>query len=218
LFHISPPPAPSSEPRNVSAVNISSTAICFSWQPPHFEDQNGLITGYVLNVTSLKTGTTQEIFTHSTIYTLESLSPHTVYTTAVAAETSAGRGPFSAKVSVQTSEDEPSASPQDVSHTAVTSTSVDLSWSPPPAEHHNGIIRHYTVRVVVDDTGEEFTINSADQQITIRSLHPYYIYNFSVSAVTVSPGPYSDLHTVQTLPDGKSASKITAIVVLFSEV
>jgi len=97
---------------------------------------------------------------------------------------------------------EPSASPQGVSHTAVTSTSVDLSWSPPPAAHHNGIIRHYTVRVVVEDTGEEFTINSADPQITIQSLHPYYIYNFSVSAVTVSPGPYSDLHTVQTLPDG----------------
>ena len=102
---------------------------------------------------------------------------------------------------------EPSASPQGVSHTAVTTTSVDLSWSPPPAAHHNGIIRHYTVRVVVEDTGEEFTINSADPQITIRSLHPYYIYNFSVSAVTVSPGPYSDLHIVQTLPDGKSTLK-----------
>jgi len=64
-----------------------------------------LITGYVLNVTSLKTGTTQQIFTQSTAFTLESLSPHTVYTTAVAAGTSAGRGPFSAKVSVQTLED-----------------------------------------------------------------------------------------------------------------
>jgi len=45
------------------------------------------------------------IFTQSTTFTLESLGPHTVYTTAVAAKTSAGRGPFSAKVSVHTLED-----------------------------------------------------------------------------------------------------------------
>jgi len=68
--------------------------------------------------------------------------------------------------------------------------------------------------VVVDDTGEEFTINSTDQQITVRNLHPYYIYDFSVSAVTVSPGPYSELYTVQTFPDGESASKICMMVVL----
>ena len=57
----------------------------------------------------------------------------------------------------------------------------------------------------MEDTGEEFTIGATDEQITLGALHPFYVYNFSVSAVTVSPGPYSEPHTVQTLPDGKPA-------------
>ena len=103
---------------------------------------------------------------------------------------------------------EPSDTPQAVRLTAVTSTSVDLSWSPPPTEHHNGIIRHYTVRVVVQDTGEIFTHPTVGLSIIVGSLHPYYTYNFSISAVTVAPGPYSVQVTVQTLPDSKFAKLV----------
>ena len=98
---------------------------------------------------------------------------------------------------------EPSDTPQFVRYTAVTFTSVDLSWSPPPTEHHNGVIRQYTVRMVVQDTGEIFTHSTVGLSITVGSLHPYYTYNFSISAVTVVPGPYSVPITVQTLPDSK---------------
>ena len=76
-----------------------------SWQPPLTEDQNGVITGYVLNVTSLVTGETEELFTESTAYILGSVSPYTLYSAAVAAKTDAGRGPFSVSISVQTLED-----------------------------------------------------------------------------------------------------------------
>ena len=113
---------------------------------------------------------------------------------------------------------EPTASPQDLSHTAVNSTSVDLSWSPPPTEHHNGIIRYYIVRVVEEDTGEMFSLSSTHQQITVGSLHPYYIYHFSVSAVTVGPGPYSEPHTVQTLPDSKFTKFVNALRSLSSPI
>ena len=76
-----------------------------SWQPPLTEDQNGVITGYILNVTSLVAGETEELFTESTAYILHSVSPYTLYSTAVAAQTDAGRGPFSVSISVQTLED-----------------------------------------------------------------------------------------------------------------
>ena len=98
-------PAPSSEPRNVTVVNATSTTIHFSWEPPLTEDQNGVITGYILNVTSLVTGETEEVFTESTAYMLASVNPHTLYAASVAAQTNAGRGPFSALISVQTLED-----------------------------------------------------------------------------------------------------------------
>ena len=99
---LSYPPAPSSEPRNVTVVNVTSTNIHFSWQPPLSEDQNGVIT---LNVTSLETGETEEVLTESTAYMLASVNPHTLYAASVAAQTNAGRGPFSALISVQTLED-----------------------------------------------------------------------------------------------------------------
>ena len=76
-----------------------------SWQPPLTEDQNGVIIGYILNVTSLVMGETAEIFTESTSYILDPVSPYTLYSAAVAAQTDAGRGPFSVSISVQTLED-----------------------------------------------------------------------------------------------------------------
>ena len=76
-----------------------------SWQPPLTEDQNGVIIGYILNVTSLVMGETAEIFTESTGYTLDPVSSYTLYSAAVAAQTDAGRGPFSVSISVQTLED-----------------------------------------------------------------------------------------------------------------
>ena len=96
--------------------------------------------------------------------------------------------------------------------TAVTATSIDLSWSPPPTEHHNGIIRQYTVRVVVQDTREMFTHSTSQLSITVGNLHPYYTYNCSVSAVTVMPGPYSEPLIVQTLPDSKLSFIILYLV------
>ena len=82
-------------------VNITSIAIHFSWQSPLSEDQNGVITGYILNVTSPVMGETEELFTEST----DPVTPYTLYSAAVAAQTDAGRGPFSVSISVQTLED-----------------------------------------------------------------------------------------------------------------
>ena len=86
-------------------VNVTSTTIHFSWQPPLREDQNGVIIGYMLNVTSRETGESKHIFTESTAYILYWVSPFTLYTAAIAAQTNAGRGPFSGMTSVQTLED-----------------------------------------------------------------------------------------------------------------
>jgi len=85
--------------------NTTSSTIVLSWQPPLIEDQNGDITTYVLRLTTLETGESQEVLTESTNYTLDPVSPNTLYTAVVAAQTSAGRGPFSAVVSVHTLED-----------------------------------------------------------------------------------------------------------------
>lgn len=39
--------------------------------------------------------------------------------------------------------------------------------------------------------------------MTVEDLHPHYVYSLAISAVTIGPGPYSQLHTVQMPEDGK---------------
>ena len=93
----------------------------------------------------------------------------------------------------------------DVNHTQLTSNSVVLQWSPPPAQHLNGIIRAYNVVVYELETGQSNSLISSQNELSIGSanLQPFYWYNFSVCAVTVAQGPCTDMYSLQTLEDSK---------------
>ena len=83
----------------------------------------------------------------------------------------------------------PSSSPMSYNSIVLSSTSVELSWSPPPMEHHNGIIRKY---LLINASNIRFssianTIIQKEIQLPIAvihiSCHPkvirvtsYYIY------------------------------------------
>ena len=97
----------------------------------------------------------------------------------------------------------PMSPPLNVSGSAVSATSLLLSWSSPLVSTHNGMIRMYTVRVLETETGAEFYHNSTDTTTALGSLHPYYTYECSIAAVTVAYGPYSESITVQTEEDGR---------------
>lgn len=96
----------------------------------------------------------------------------------------------------------PDAPPEDVEYANVTSSLFWLSWQPPPPENHNGVIRLYLVLVREEETGSIISIETAQMEVIVASLHPHYHYSCSISAVTVSAGPYSSAFTVQTMEDG----------------
>ena len=75
---------------------------------------------------------------------------------------------------------------------AINSTSAHLSWLPPDEDQHNGDIRHYNIRIVALHSGREFQLNSTNDTTIYTGLHPAYTYSFTVAAVTVEIGPYSD--------------------------
>ena len=101
----------------------------------------------------------------------------------------------------------PTAGPQNAVGYAVDSESIFLQWNPPPFEHQNGIIRNYIINATEVDTGVQFrSINTVNTQYTLRSLHPYYTYQFVISAVTVAPGPPTIAFSIQTNQDGKFAT------------
>ena len=61
----------------------------------------------------------------------------------------------------------------------------------------------YIINVTEVDTGAQFQYTSINTQYTLRSLHPYYTYEFVIEAVTVTPGPPTLAFSIQTSQDGK---------------
>lgn len=97
----------------------------------------------------------------------------------------------------------PVAAPQQLSVSRRNSTSLTLSWAPPPFEDTNGQIQHYTVLVTELDTNTALPpVNTASTEFTFDGLHPYYVYRCTVAAYTVGIGPYAPAITVQLSEEG----------------
>lgn len=189
------------------------------WDSLPEEDRNGLILGYTVIVSESGMPVLHQNITE-TEFLVESLQPFTVYSLSVAAFTSVGVGPRTHQVATTCEDGEISVTlfeqctticsafnlvpsePLMLQQVNVTSSLVTLSWSP-PAEP-NGIVRHYLVLVKETDTKHNRTVVAhSNYHFTIGGLHPYYIYEFSVRAITIASGPPSVVLSVQTLQDGK---------------
>ena len=96
-------PAPSAPTQNVSVDNTTSVSITISWEPPADEQQNGIIINYVVRV-AVEGGTATYFNSTTTYIVITSLRPYTTYEYSIAAETSAGMGPFSSINTIRTDE------------------------------------------------------------------------------------------------------------------
>jgi len=105
-MHLQLPLAPSAAPLNLVADSNATTHDSFylSWDPLPPEEHNGIVLGYVINITDISSGDVQQLFADTNNLTVDSLSPYNTYVCIVAAYTSAGTGPVSVEISVQTQE------------------------------------------------------------------------------------------------------------------
>lgn len=77
-----------------------------TWQPPTFEDQNGVIVYYQLIVSQSQFQIPDiTVNANTTSHTLANLEEHVEYTVVVAAATCVGVGPFSSTVNFTTLQD-----------------------------------------------------------------------------------------------------------------
>ena len=84
---------------------MSSRSITLSWEPPLFEDQNGVITGYTINVTLNETEESFELFSNSLNLTADVFRPFRNYIFKIAGQTAVGVGSFSDPITIMTPED-----------------------------------------------------------------------------------------------------------------
>ena len=81
-----------------------SESLSLSWNPPVFEDINGIIRRYMISVTEVETGRVFTQHSNTTQATLINLHPFYTYACAIAAET-VGLGPYTINLVVQLAEE-----------------------------------------------------------------------------------------------------------------
>ncbi|GAB1300377.1 Roundabout homolog 2 [Apodemus speciosus] len=99
------------------------------------------------------------------------------------------QGMDSESKTVRTTEEAPSAPPQSVTVLTVgshNSTSISVSWDPPPADHQNGIIQEYKIWCLGNETRFHInkTVDAAIRSVVIGGLFPGVQYRVEVAAST----------------------------------
>ena len=74
------------------------------WSPPPLEEQNGIISIYLINISVFESGDHFQLASNTTSLVIEGLHPHYTYTCIVAAFTVA-MGPFTEVYTIQLPED-----------------------------------------------------------------------------------------------------------------
>lgn len=101
----------------------------------------------------------------------------------------------------------PSSPPESPKCDVLSSTSIYITWSPPPAENQNGKVRGYKVfYIATDDIYEKemHVVKSSNQYLTVESLKKYTNYSVWVLAYTkIGDGVKSKQFFCRTYEDSK---------------
>ncbi|XP_039212039.1 receptor-type tyrosine-protein phosphatase delta isoform X9 [Crotalus tigris] len=196
------------QPLNFKAEPESETSILLSWTPP----RSDTISNYDLVYKDGEHSEEQRIsIDPATSYHLQGLKPNSLYYFRLAARSPQGLGASTTEISARTMQSKPSAPPQDISCNSPSSTSILVSWQPPPVEKQNGIITSYSIKYTgtdgEDDKPHEILgITPDTTQYLLEQLEKWTEYRISVAAHTdVGPGPESEsvfIRTDEDVPSG----------------
>ena len=80
----------------------------------------------------------------------------------------------------------------------LSATAISFTWGPPLPQYHNGIIRRYLLVLNSEELETNIRVYSTDTNITVTNLHPYTLYECTISAETVMIGAESDIELART--------------------
>lgn len=217
---------PSGPPQKVSLEPIGPTQLLVKWHPPDRDNWNGEILGYAIGFH--KTDNPDKSYNFSRMGTsggesahefrLTGLEKYTAYNVIVLAFNAKGDGPGCNPVMAHTLEDVPSAPPQKVSCSGLTSQNIQVNWQPPPAQYTHGQIQGYkisyeTSNIISEYANRETKVTSALSTV-LHGLYPFTNYSIQVQAFTrAGEGVFSDnliCLTAEAVPD--APERIKAVI------
>lgn len=114
----------------------------------------------------------------------------------------------------QTLEDVPSAPPDSITAGVFNDTAGWIRWSPPPPQHHNGVIIGYKIQIK-GSVVRTMTINASTTSVLVSNLTSGGVYNARVAALTrVGQGPFSTPVPLLTAPRAQSPRTLGPLVPL----
>ncbi|XP_075853561.1 receptor-type tyrosine-protein phosphatase F isoform X15 [Microcebus murinus] len=193
------------QPADFQAEAESDTRIQLSWLLP---PQERIVKYELVYWAAEDEGQQHKVtFDPTSSYTLEDLKPDTLYCFQLAARSDLGVGVFTPTIEARTAQSTPSAPPQKVTCVSTGSTTVRVSWVPPPADSRNGVITQYSVAYEAVD-GEDHRRHVVDgisrehSSWDLVGLEKWTEYRVWVRAHTdVGPGPESSPVLVRTDED-----------------
>ncbi|XP_066511325.1 receptor-type tyrosine-protein phosphatase S-like isoform X6 [Hoplias malabaricus] len=196
--HVKVMPGVPGQPGKFRTGVVRDTSIELLWDPPLSKEA---IKSYQLIYRSTKDGTQEKrSFEPRSSYVVEGLQPNTEYILSLAAISSKGIGAFTNEITRSTLQAKPSAAPREVQCMSRSSSSLLVSWRPPPEESQNGVLTGYELRYrpVHEDSGTEalpektVRLEAGEGQTRLKNLAKWRPYHVSVSALTAQgSGPES---------------------------
>ncbi|XP_026317872.1 Down syndrome cell adhesion molecule-like protein Dscam2 isoform X4 [Hyposmocoma kahamanoa] len=187
--------APSEAPTNVHVTPGGPGELHVSWRPPPREAWHGELLGYSVTCTEFGPGgipvhNSSRTLTvngwSATELSLSALRKFTRYEVRVRAFNGVAAGPASTPVSATTLEGVPESHPTRVTCSALSSSSMKVTWNPPPLGQHGGIIQGYKVIYTPltsdHDVGEIKRVTTTDTYL--HALRKYTNYSIQVLAFT----------------------------------
>ncbi|KAL0966396.1 hypothetical protein UPYG_G00294820 [Umbra pygmaea] len=188
------------QPGQFKVGKVTDTSIELTWEPSYTKEG---IVNYELLYKPVKFGSLEKLtFGPRSSYTVEGLKANTEYSFSLAAISNKGIGAFTNELVQRTSQAKPSAAPLGVSCDSPSSTSLRVSWKPPPTENQNGALTGYELRyqqvvsgAQVEGWGSEVkghTISPDEGQTVLEGLQKWTWYRVSLAAINIEGfGPES---------------------------
>ncbi|CAL8129128.1 unnamed protein product [Orchesella dallaii] len=232
--------APSGPPKNISAFPSSPKTAVIKWDPPEQNQQHGEILGYQVIATlqpnlvlapmrnpngmiighpQRKNDTIVKDVQWELQTELKNLKPNSQYKISVRAYNSAGIGPVSPIIFIQTPEGAPDSPPLHLSCEALSPKSLQVQWDPPPFHLSNGQILGYKVVYLpleAEKIGEKGEVKKTNnRETTLHGLRSFT--NYSVRTLAYTLGGESNLSepvictTEEDVPDEPADIKVVPL-------